>query len=523
MPLVDDPRVDLVSFTGSAATGRQIAEAAGRRLAKTVMEMGGKNALVVCDDADLDRAVEWTLASAFSNAGQRCAAASRIVVFDAVVRRASASGCSRRSSRLDDVGPVISEQSMERILGAVESALGCGGDGARGRLACRRPRLARRPDRRRGRPDRCAARLRRALRPCRGPLPRLRLRGGGRARQRVALWAHRGDPHREPPSGTALRGAGRGRRRGRQRRHARQRAAHGFRRRQAVGDGLEGGRRRGARRLLARRSTSTSSSTPSSHERPIAVLGPGGIGGMLAARTGAICVGTERTVAAIRAAGLTLVHGERTIVTHPERSSVSRRRWGSCSWPSRPTTSTMRSNGSPRRPLGGAVVLPLLNGLEHVDAIRERFGTADAVSGARPVVAAGSIGRVEAFSPEPGLVVQRTPGAAVSRRRLATRAAEPRRARSRRSRPGIDVVVADDEPAVLWEKAARLAVLAAATAASGRADRRAPRDTAVARAPRARLWGRPCAVAAADGVAVAQAAMGDHRGHARRPHDLGGP
>ena len=84
MPLVEDPRVDLVSFTGSAATGRTIAEAAGRRLAKTVMELGGKNALVVCDDADLDRAVEWALASAFSNAGQRCAAASRLVVFDAV-------------------------------------------------------------------------------------------------------------------------------------------------------------------------------------------------------------------------------------------------------------------------------------------------------------------------------------------------------------------------------------------------------------------------------------------------------
>ena len=84
MPLVEDPAVDLVSFTGSAATGRTIAEAAGRRLAKTVMELGGKNALVVCDDADLDRAVEWTLASAFSNAGQRCAAASRIVVMDAV-------------------------------------------------------------------------------------------------------------------------------------------------------------------------------------------------------------------------------------------------------------------------------------------------------------------------------------------------------------------------------------------------------------------------------------------------------
>ena len=121
MPLVEDARVDLVSFTGSAATGRVIAEAAGRRLAKTVMELGGKNALVVCDDADLDRAVEWTLASAFSNAGQRCAAASRIVVFDAVYddfreRLARATGA------LGDIGPVISEAAMDRILAAVEAA-----------------------------------------------------------------------------------------------------------------------------------------------------------------------------------------------------------------------------------------------------------------------------------------------------------------------------------------------------------------------------------------------------------------
>jgi len=83
-PLVESPDVDLVSFTGSAATGRWIQEHAGRRLAKVCLELGGKNALVVCDDADLDRATEWSLASAFSNAGQRCAAASRIVVFEPV-------------------------------------------------------------------------------------------------------------------------------------------------------------------------------------------------------------------------------------------------------------------------------------------------------------------------------------------------------------------------------------------------------------------------------------------------------
>ncbi len=119
-PLVDHPDVDLVSFTGSAATGRAINELAARRLAKTCLELGGKNALVVCDDADLDRAVDWVLASAFSNAGQRCASASRIVVFDAVYER-------MRERLVDAVAglesqPVVSRESMERILGAVERA-----------------------------------------------------------------------------------------------------------------------------------------------------------------------------------------------------------------------------------------------------------------------------------------------------------------------------------------------------------------------------------------------------------------
>jgi alpha-ketoglutaric semialdehyde dehydrogenase len=118
--LVEHPDVDLVSFTGSAATGRWINEHAGRRLAKVVLELGGKNALVVCDDADLERAVEWSLASAFSNAGQRCAAASRIVVFDAVYEEFRELFVER--ARDYDAGPVISEQSLERILTALEGA-----------------------------------------------------------------------------------------------------------------------------------------------------------------------------------------------------------------------------------------------------------------------------------------------------------------------------------------------------------------------------------------------------------------
>jgi aldehyde dehydrogenase (NAD+) len=118
--LVEHPDVGLVSFTGSAATGRWINEAAGGRLAKVCLELGGKNALVVCDDADLGTAVRWALASAFSNAGQRCASASRIVVFDDVYddfRERLLDGARARAPE-----PVISDESLTRILGAVARA-----------------------------------------------------------------------------------------------------------------------------------------------------------------------------------------------------------------------------------------------------------------------------------------------------------------------------------------------------------------------------------------------------------------
>jgi aldehyde dehydrogenase (NAD+) len=123
-PLAAHPDVDLVSFTGSAATGRAINEAASRRLAKTCLELGGKNALVVCDDADLDSAVRWAVASAFSNAGQRCASASRIVVFDAVYDAFR----ERLAAAVADVEeqPVISRESLERILAGIDGARAAG-------------------------------------------------------------------------------------------------------------------------------------------------------------------------------------------------------------------------------------------------------------------------------------------------------------------------------------------------------------------------------------------------------------
>jgi alpha-ketoglutaric semialdehyde dehydrogenase len=120
-PLVEHEDVDLVSFTGSAATGRWINETAGRRLAKVCLELGGKNALVVCDDADLDNAVRWAIASAFSNAGQRCASASRVVVFDSVYDAFR----ERLVEEARDLPaePVISEASLERMLAAVGQAV----------------------------------------------------------------------------------------------------------------------------------------------------------------------------------------------------------------------------------------------------------------------------------------------------------------------------------------------------------------------------------------------------------------
>ncbi|VAW82370.1 Aldehyde dehydrogenase [hydrothermal vent metagenome] len=127
-PLVAHTGVDIVSFTGSTAVGRHIAAIAGERLAKVSLELGGKNPLVVCDDANLENAVNWTLLAAFSNAGQRCAAASRIIVFSSVYDQFRDTLVER--TRLlkvgpddgDNLGPVINEKQLNNMLTAIETA-----------------------------------------------------------------------------------------------------------------------------------------------------------------------------------------------------------------------------------------------------------------------------------------------------------------------------------------------------------------------------------------------------------------
>jgi 2-dehydropantoate 2-reductase len=234
--------------------------------------------------------------------------------------------------------------------------------------------------------------------------------------------------------------------------------------------------------------------------QPVAVLGVGGIGGMLAARTGAICVGTERTVAAIRGSGLTLVHGATTTVARPMAVERLETPIGLLVVAVKAYDLEDALDRIAPEAVAGAVVLPLLNGLEHVEAIRERFRASDTVSLDPPAVAAGSIGRVEAYSPEPGRVVQRTSGTPMVT--VASREVDPSAlgvALEPLRVPTIDVVLGEDERSVLWEKAARLAVLAAATVASGFAVGTLRTDPTW-RPRLGKALGEACAVAAADGV-----------------------
>ena len=127
-PLVQDARVGVISFTGSTAVGRWIGEECAKRLAKCSLELGGKNPFVVCDDADLDEAVKWAALSAFSNAGQRCAAASRIIVMDAVYdefkSRFTANALNQKVGidDSDDFGPVINRRQIDQMVNAVSKA-----------------------------------------------------------------------------------------------------------------------------------------------------------------------------------------------------------------------------------------------------------------------------------------------------------------------------------------------------------------------------------------------------------------
>ncbi len=138
--LVSDT-VRVVSFTGSTDVGRTVAEKAGPSFKKVHLEMGGKNVIMIMDDADLDLAVEGCLWGGFGTTGQRCTAASRVVVHESVYKRFLEEFVARaRALRVGDgldpktqMGPSVSEGQLQTVIKYVDiglkegAKLACGG------------------------------------------------------------------------------------------------------------------------------------------------------------------------------------------------------------------------------------------------------------------------------------------------------------------------------------------------------------------------------------------------------------
>src|SRR5215211_5704378 len=141
--MVGHKDVRLISFTGSTNTGRIIAEQCARNNKIVSLEMGGKNAIIVMDDADIDNAVEGSLWGAFGTSGQRCTASSRLVVHKKVykkfvekfVEKAKKLRVGNGLETRTEVGPVINQAAMDKILSYIEigqkedkAKLACGGN-----------------------------------------------------------------------------------------------------------------------------------------------------------------------------------------------------------------------------------------------------------------------------------------------------------------------------------------------------------------------------------------------------------
>jgi acyl-CoA reductase-like NAD-dependent aldehyde dehydrogenase len=122
--LLDDARVDAISFTGSVATGKKVASACVARMAKFQLEMGGKNPFVVLDDADLGVAVNCAVNSGFFSTGQRCTASSRVIVTAGIHDRFVAAVAEKiRTLKVDDarkagtdIGPVVDASQLAQDL-----------------------------------------------------------------------------------------------------------------------------------------------------------------------------------------------------------------------------------------------------------------------------------------------------------------------------------------------------------------------------------------------------------------------
>lgn len=126
--IVNHPKINLVAFTGSTETGKRIAEICGRLNKKLSLEMGGKNAQIVCDDANLELAVDGALWGAFGTTGQRCTATSRIILeeniydsfIDKLIERTKELKLGDGLNPNTNVGPVINKKALNKILSYIE-------------------------------------------------------------------------------------------------------------------------------------------------------------------------------------------------------------------------------------------------------------------------------------------------------------------------------------------------------------------------------------------------------------------
>ncbi len=135
--MLNDVRLPLISFTGSTAVGRHVAEVVARRLGRTILELGGNNAIIVTEDADLDLAVRAIVFGAVGTAGQRCTTTRRLIVHKTIapelVRRLQ-HAYAQANQRLGDplqvgtlVGPLATPQAVQRYCDALQEALAEGG------------------------------------------------------------------------------------------------------------------------------------------------------------------------------------------------------------------------------------------------------------------------------------------------------------------------------------------------------------------------------------------------------------
>lgn len=134
--IADHDGIDGVTFTGSTAVGRGVAAATAARLCRVQLEMGGKNPLVVLDDADLERAVEAAIQGSFYSTGQRCTASSRLIVtkgihdrfVERLVQRTEALVVGHALEATTQIGPVVSVAQLAQDLDYIEIGLAEGAE-----------------------------------------------------------------------------------------------------------------------------------------------------------------------------------------------------------------------------------------------------------------------------------------------------------------------------------------------------------------------------------------------------------